>query len=61
MKEIRAIFLKIKAKRYTVSKAKAYIIKNVKNSLKNNAFNNKNKKAFAINLRLSDRKSLLLK
>jgi hypothetical protein len=61
IKKIKAILFKIKTKRYTVNKVKVYIIKEVKNSLKNNAFNNKNKKAFTINLRLLDRKLSLLK
>jgi hypothetical protein len=60
MEEIRAILLKIKAKRYTVRKAKAYVTEDVEDSLENNALSNKDKEAFATDLRLSDRKSSLL-
>jgi hypothetical protein len=60
MEKIKTILLKIKTKRYTVDKAKVYVTKNVENSSENNALSNKDEEAFAINLRLLDRKLSLL-
>jgi hypothetical protein len=59
MEEIRAILLKVRAKRHTVRKAKAHVTEDVEDSSENSALSNENEEAFAIDSRLSDRKSPL--
>jgi hypothetical protein len=59
MEEIRAILLKIKAKRHTVRKAKAHVTEDVEDSSENSALSNEDEEAFATDSRLPDRKSPL--